>query len=104
MKILFKILYALIIVWILGAAIKLIEYLSVVARFTHDLVFFPDNDFDSDLTLIIALANAALTGYLIFHLFKFIKALKRIYEKILFSKGKFLGLLTLGGHLFTILY
>ena len=86
MKTLFKILYALILVWILGAAIKLIEYLSVLTRFTHDLVFFSDHNFESNLTLIIALVNAALSSYILFHLFKFIKALKGISEKALFSK------------------
>ncbi|MGB5646619.1 DUF2975 domain-containing protein [Muriicola sp.] len=86
MKTLFKILYALSIVWILGAAIKFIEYLSVLARFAHDLVLFSDRDFNLNITLIIALVNALLTIYILFHLFKFTKSIKQISANVLFSQ------------------
>ncbi|MEY8020635.1 DUF2975 domain-containing protein [Muriicola sp. SD30] len=86
MKTLFKVLYALCLVWILGAAIKFIEYLSVLARYTHDLVLFSDRDFDINLTLIIALVNAIITIYILFHLFNFAKSIKRIQANVFFSQ------------------
>jgi len=86
MKKLFKVLYALCLVWILGAAFKLIEYLSVLGRFAHDLVLFSDRNFDINLPLIIALVNAIITTYILFHLFNFTKSIKRIQANVLFSQ------------------
>ncbi|NNK10443.1 MAG: DUF2975 domain-containing protein [Flavobacteriaceae bacterium] len=86
MKTLFNILYAIFILFILSVGVHLFEYLSVIARSAHDLVFVDQLKIDSNLDITIAFLNSVLAIYILIHFLKFIKVLKRISEKVLFSK------------------